>query len=260
MAPLLFAKYGPLMCNWTEPGVPFASGWPACEIRSAGGALRGHEGTIIRVETSELQYGPWSGGSKVPLTAATIPPAMPCGNFLCPDLIDPERMAGFAWSFAPGEPTTRPDGNTMCIFAALTGGNSSSMSRADDPDADGADGADGADAPAVRWLAAPCVSARTRACANREPVGAGPAVRSARSVRGVITKVDDKTGPVPATSASTAAAATTRGWQLVPADTACPAGTVFAFPRSPYENAGLAHAMAQAAATDPVLINFSVAN
>lgn len=112
MAPLVFPR-GAKICNWTEPALKRVDPPPQCRLEPAhGGPARSlHSGSIVRISSCELEYGPlncdfdWRGGNAPFLDEATLPPALDCGvSVPSPDLLTPGRAAAAVWSWAPGHP------------------------------------------------------------------------------------------------------------------------------------------------------------
>ena len=104
----VFYKYGPQLCDWTEPDVnAFAADFPTCMVDVDGVLQPTNTGRILRPETSEIVYGIFDGGSQKTgiLNETTIPPLVACNvNYPSPDLLTPDRIAAWVWSWAPANP------------------------------------------------------------------------------------------------------------------------------------------------------------
>jgi hypothetical protein len=160
MAPLIFAR-GAGVCGWREPGLERVEAAPACAVRPAraGAAPRRlFDGSLVRVSSCELEYGPlncefvWKGGNAPCLDEDTLPGVVGCGlNAPAPDLLTPARAAAAIWTWAEGHP-----------FAAQA--RSGSL-ESGDPGGDGGGGLHAGGRAAscaaisaadARWRAAPC--------------------------------------------------------------------------------------------------------
>lgn len=110
MAPLIFAK-GARVCGWSEPWLGGIRGAPDCVLQSWRGPRQLYDGSLVRVFSCELQYGPlncdfvWHGSNAPMLDEASLPGVDACGvNIPSPDLLTPSRAAAAVWSWAPGHP------------------------------------------------------------------------------------------------------------------------------------------------------------
>ncbi|GMH38746.1 hypothetical protein BSKO_06630 [Bryopsis sp. KO-2023] len=110
-------------------------GWSEAEVREC--FLDRHfqtcqpamNGTLVRVETCELTYGPLNcemefGRNEIPLNKGTLPKILNCGiNFPSPDRLTPQRAAAAIWSWASGEPQTTPGAReNECAFISADDG------------------------------------------------------------------------------------------------------------------------------------------
>jgi len=102
----IFPKYGPELCNWSEPDYKNFSPFPKCIIDGD----RANSGHIVRMATSQLQYGPFNAGFHIGpnegvLTPENLPPVIECNmNYPSPDLLNHKKVEAMIWSWAKGEP------------------------------------------------------------------------------------------------------------------------------------------------------------
>lgn len=117
MAPFVFPRDSSI-CSWTEPSLQSFSAAPECVVN---GSTELFTGSLVRVSTCELEYGPlncefvWKGGNIPYFDEASIPGVVDCGvNIPSPDLLTPSRAAAAVWTWAPGHPfsTNRKKGNS----------------------------------------------------------------------------------------------------------------------------------------------------
>ncbi|CAK0733927.1 hypothetical protein CVIRNUC_000356 [Coccomyxa viridis] len=111
-ADILFTR--PDVCGWQEPPLGDFKGQPSCIAdQQAGFAGDPHtlEGTLFRVTSCEILYGPLncgfvpSGENWPVLDEKNLHEVTACGlNMPCPDLLTPQRAAGAIWTWAPGQP------------------------------------------------------------------------------------------------------------------------------------------------------------
>ena len=113
VSPLIFRR-GKHLCSWKEPPLTKVEGEPACRVDPWGIFLQPfslYQGSLVRVNTCELQYGPLNcdfqwGETKGPiLDESTLPGFIDCSlNMPSPDLLTPQRAAAAIWTWAPGHP------------------------------------------------------------------------------------------------------------------------------------------------------------
>jgi hypothetical protein len=148
MAPLVFPRDTGI-CSWTEPSLQSVSGAPECVYN---GVTELFTGSLVRVSTCELEYGPlncefiWKGGNAPYFDEASIPGVVDCGvNIPSPDLLTPSRAAAAVWTWAPGHP--------------FSSNNSSEDYGAENDDGDDDDAIPSCaliSASDGRWRSAPC--------------------------------------------------------------------------------------------------------
>eukprot|EP01091_Cochliopodium_minus_P013586 TRINITY_DN4406_c0_g1_i1.p1 TRINITY_DN4406_c0_g1~~TRINITY_DN4406_c0_g1_i1.p1 ORF type:complete len:489 (-),score=87.88 TRINITY_DN4406_c0_g1_i1:22-1488(-) len=137
----IFYKYGPQLCNWNEPDLTQIN-TENCTVKVGNEWIPINNGTLFRPETSQLWYGPVNGGDTHYINSTNLPPLLKCGiNFPSPDLITPQRMGGYIWSYSDNEPgnfncsiITQPDGRwkgTTCSnnFFGACGSKSDPIGR-----------------------------------------------------------------------------------------------------------------------------------
>ncbi|CAL8466894.1 g6430 [Coccomyxa elongata] len=118
MASLLFERSSGTVCGWQEPPLADFGGPPSC-IADGRPVFPGNRhtltGTLFRVTTCELLYGPlncgfiWKSDNLPVLDELSLPAVAECGvNMPCPDLLTPQRAAAAIWSWAPGHPYDVP--------------------------------------------------------------------------------------------------------------------------------------------------------
>ena len=111
MAPIIFPR-GSQVCQWVEPSLQSVAAAPECVLKWQKGAVSElFKGSIVRVSTCELEYGPlncefvWKGGNAPFFDEASIPGVVNCGvNVPSPDLLTPSRAASAVWTWAAGHP------------------------------------------------------------------------------------------------------------------------------------------------------------
>lgn len=93
------------LCHWQEPELPLIK-YPYCRFINPN-VSKPNAGTILRPETSEIQYGFLNakgqrGKNKHLLDENTIPDVIKCGvNIPSPDNLTPKRMEAFNWIVRP---------------------------------------------------------------------------------------------------------------------------------------------------------------
>lgn len=124
MAPIIFPR-GSQVCQWMEPSLRRVEAAPECVLKwRQGTESELFTGSLVRVSTCELEYGPlncdfvWRGGNAPFFDEASIPGVVNCGlNIPSPDLLTPSRAAAAVWTWAAGHPF---QGGGDCAVMSVT--------------------------------------------------------------------------------------------------------------------------------------------
>ncbi|GAB4815112.1 hypothetical protein N2152v2_002158 [Parachlorella kessleri] len=228
--------------------------------RQAAGAASGSDGrageplfdgTLFRVETCELEYGPlncdfvFRGTNEPYLDEATMPAVLGCGlNVPSPDLLTPSKAAAAIWTWAPGhpyDPITNEGAEANCAVMSASDGRwravpceqalPSACRASSAPPAAAANGGDGG----------------TEAAAGGMPHSRRLTAASAAEAGGAALRLDSEgregSAAGPAGLPGDANGLPSLNWVLSAADAgrgACPEGSVFDIPRHPVDNFRLA--------------------
>ena len=132
MAPIVFPR-GSSVCGWVEPPLRKVYGAPDCVLKLRRGDEDLFTGSLVRVSSCELEYGPlncdfvWRKGNNPVFDEANLPGVLDCGlNIPSPDLLTPARAAAAVWTWAPGHPfdsssSFDSNGTACAVISAMDG-------------------------------------------------------------------------------------------------------------------------------------------
>ncbi|KAG7674064.1 hypothetical protein Ndes2526B_g02453 [Nannochloris sp. 'desiccata'] len=230
MAPIVFPRDTGI-CSWTEPSLQSVSAAPECVLN---GVTELFTGSLVRVSTCELEYGPlncefvWKGGNIPYFDEASIPGVVDCGvNIPSPDLLTPSRAAAAVWTWAPGHPFSSSSNANMHSINGGGGGGGGDARAAECAIISASDG---------RWRSAPCSTVSTTTNSTL------PAVCR---VAGTPIESDNQWIVGPPTTNPLLSSSLSSGTRTSNSLSICPEGSSFDVPRHPRENFWLAAMLRQ---------------